>query len=63
MRRWLFGLLVLAGLVLWLGRAALAPIDHGIERRAFRADEKAGEPVERWVRAAPDAPPTRPSLW
>ncbi|MDJ0866159.1 MAG: sulfatase [Myxococcota bacterium] len=54
-------LLLVAGL-LWLGRAALAPIDQRIERSAFHAPEKAAEPVTSRVRALPGASAPRPNL-
>jgi uncharacterized sulfatase len=54
--------LVLAALAVWLGRAALAPIDYGIDRAAFQNAEKAAEPVERWVRPAAGAASLRPNL-
>jgi uncharacterized sulfatase len=62
MQRALVLLLVLAAALAWLGRAALAPIDHGIDRSAFRDSEKAAEPVESLVRPVPGTEPLRPNL-
>jgi uncharacterized sulfatase len=61
-RRWIVVLLVLGALLAWLGRAALAPIDHGIERSAFANPEKAAEPVERVVRPTGAGEALRPNL-
>jgi uncharacterized sulfatase len=61
-RRGLVVLLLFGALLAWLGHAALAPIDHGIDRSAFQAPEPDTEPIERRVRPAPGASPLRPNL-
>ena len=55
-------LLALAAVLAWLGHAALTPIDHDIDRSAFRHSEEVAEPVARLVRPASDAEPLRPNL-
>jgi uncharacterized sulfatase len=60
--RWLILLGALLALLVWLVSAALAPIDHGVDRGVFRSPQKAAEPVERWVRPAPGAEPARPNI-
>ncbi len=48
---------MIAGLALavaaWLARAALTPLDHGIDRSAFHPAEEAARPVEEIVKPAP----------
>jgi uncharacterized sulfatase len=61
-RRRIVLLLILGGLLAWLGRAALAPIDHGIDRSAFRNPEKAAEPVDGQVRPSASGEALRPNL-
>jgi uncharacterized sulfatase len=61
-RRWLVLLVILGALLAWVGHGALAPIDYGIDRGAFRAAGKVAEPVERRIRAVPGAEPLRPNL-
>ena len=64
MRRALALLLLLAALLVWLGRAALAPVDHGIDRSAFD-DARAEAPVDRAIRPLPGLSGTeapRPNL-
>jgi uncharacterized sulfatase len=62
MRRVLVLLLLLAAIGAWLARAALAPIDHGLDRRAFREDGQGGAPPERAIRALPGAKAPRPNV-
>jgi len=50
MRRTLVVLGVLGAVLVWLGHAALAPVDHGTDRGAFRDPERAAVPVESLVR-------------
>jgi uncharacterized sulfatase len=54
--------LVFVVLAAWLVRAALSPIDYGIDRGVFQDYARAALPVERLVRPAPDAAPGRPNL-
>ncbi len=62
--RWLvlFLLIVVLAAGAWLVRAALQPIDQGIDRSVFLDPEKGAEPVERLVRPAPGIDPLRPNL-
>jgi uncharacterized sulfatase len=60
--RWLVPVLVLVLLVAWLVRAALAPVDYGLDKSVFRNPEKAAEPVEQRVHPTPGARPSRPNL-
>jgi uncharacterized sulfatase len=60
--RWLIPILILAALGIWLVRAALVPVVHGIDRSVFDSAEKAAEPVESHVRKLPGARPPRPNL-
>jgi uncharacterized sulfatase len=58
----LVGLAALVVLLVWVGRAAISPVDHGIDRSAFREDGPPG-PDESELRTLPggsDAP--RPNL-
>jgi uncharacterized sulfatase len=52
-------LLLLAALLAWLGHAALAPIDHGIDRRVFGDPETTAEAA---VRPVTGSEPLRPNL-
>jgi uncharacterized sulfatase len=61
-RRALALLLVLAAALAWLGHSALAPVDHDIDRSAFRHSEKAVQSVEHLVRSAPGTEALRPNL-
>jgi uncharacterized sulfatase len=54
--------LVLALFFIWLARAATTPIDHGIDRNAFRDATKADTPIERFVEFIPDKAAARPNL-
>jgi arylsulfatase A-like enzyme len=60
--RWLVVVVLLAALLAWLAGAALAPVDHGIDKSAFHSAQKASEPVDRWVRPLPGAASPRPNL-
>ena len=55
-------LLIVAALGVWGVRAALAPVDPGIDKNVFRDPGKAAEPVEHQVRLAPAGEPLRPNL-
>ena len=55
-------LLVLVALLVWLAHAALAPIDHGIDRSAFRDARRAAEPAELRIRPVSEARALRPNL-
>ena len=49
----LLAAVLLVLLAAWLGRSALAPVDHGIDRDDFVDRQRATEPVEQQLRAAP----------
>ncbi|UCE85901.1 MAG: sulfatase [Deltaproteobacteria bacterium] len=62
MRRALVLVLLLAALSVWLLRAALAPIEYGIDRRAFGASDAVAAAVEGVVRPIPGSEAPRPNL-
>lgn len=62
MRRALAAALALGALLAWLGRAALAPIDHGVDRSAFRDGARGAAAAGELIRPLPGAQAPRPNV-
>ena len=60
--RWLafFLLVVVLGAGAWLVRAALQPIDYGIDASVFLDPDKAAAPVEQFIQRLDEVAPPRP---
>ena len=64
MLRWLvlFLVVIALGAGTWVMRAALQPIDYGIDESVFLDPGKADAPVEHFIEPLPGAAPPRPNL-
>jgi uncharacterized sulfatase len=60
--RWWASLAVLLVFLVWLGSAALAPVDHGVDRAVFRSPDEPAEATTRPARPVDEAGPAPPNL-
>ncbi len=62
MSKALWVVLGLVVLTVSIGRSVVAPIDHGVDRKAFRTSVKSDEPVENLIGKAPGSEALRPNV-